>query len=249
MTIRTFLARPALALAVLFAGGAVAQIPGWDSRWPAPQKVFAGCDPAQLREFREQSAILAKTPNDIDALVNRGVACLRLTRTSNFGDTLLWLAAKDLEKAIKIDPRDFAAWHNYGEVNFKSGDMWMINDHSNARRAVDAYNHAVALNPKSARSYMGRGWAYYRMNDAVHAKADFQKALQLDPSLRDDLYKEVGNIDEGRRQEGAARGTIDQLGSYYVDKFSNTEAACKKAICLWKQGECRCSNALNPGPR
>jgi len=33
------------------------------------------------------------------------------------------------------------------------------------------------------------------LNDqAVHANADFQKALQLDPSLRANMLKEIGNI-------------------------------------------------------
>jgi hypothetical protein len=37
------------------------------------------------------------------------------------------------------------------------------------------------------------------------------------------------------------------MASYFVEKNAQTEEQCKKYICYWKQGECRCSNALNPG--
>jgi tetratricopeptide (TPR) repeat protein len=232
----------------MVAGGAMAQqIPGWEAGWPAPQKVFDGCDPQTLQLFNQQSAALRRNPRDEEALVNRGVYGLRLARKSRYETFLVWLAAKDLEQAIKIDPNDFAAWHNYGDVNYSAGDMWAINDHSNARRSVDAFSHAIALNPRSARSYMGRGWAYYQMFDGAHATADFRKALELDPSLRADLDKEVKNIDGRHRQEVAARGTINQMSSYFVERSAQNEQQCAKYVCYWTQGECRCSNALNPG--
>ena len=86
------------------------QIPGWEPAWPSPQRVLAGCDPQTLRDFKEQNAAVIKDPKDEGALVNRGVYSLRLARTSRLGTFLLWLAAKDLEQAIRLDPKDFAAW-------------------------------------------------------------------------------------------------------------------------------------------
>src|SRR6202050_4603503 len=99
-----------MAMLLLVGGRAAAQVPGWDPRWPDVAKVLAGCDPQQGREFRVQSALLGQNPNDEDALVNRGVTAHRLARTSRLDMYLDWLAAKDLEKAIKLDPKDFAAW-------------------------------------------------------------------------------------------------------------------------------------------
>ena len=153
-----FKIRGGLALILVFAGRALAQFPGWDSRWPSPERMLAGCDPQVVRQFKEQSAALVKNPKDEGALMDSAVYAQRLARTSRFGSFWLWLAAKDLQQAIRIDPRDFAAWHNYGDVNYQSGDFWPSGDHSNARRALDAFNRAIALNPKSPRSYMGRGW-------------------------------------------------------------------------------------------
>ena len=235
--------------AVLFLAGnaAAQQIPGWEDRWGTPQRALQGCDPQVVREFWRQNAALLKNPSDEDALVNRAVAAQRLARTSRYEMFLTWLAAKDLEKAIHLDPKDFAAWHNYGDVNYASGDDWMHHNHANALRALDAFNHAIALNPKSPRSYLGRGWVYYTLNDRVHANADFQKTLQLDPSLRANMLKEIGNIDERHRQEDAARGTVQRMASYFVEKNARTQEQCAKYICYWTQGECRCSNALNPG--
>jgi tetratricopeptide (TPR) repeat protein len=245
---RTYHLATAVAAVALFAVPTIAQqIPGWEPAWPSPQKVFEGCDAQTLRQFNQQSEALRKNPRDEDALVNRGVYGLRLARTSRYDTFLVWLAAKDLEQAIKLDPNDFAAWHNYGDVNYTAGDNWMINDHSNARRAVDAFSHAVQLNPKSARSYMGRGWAYYAMNDQAHASADFQKALQLDPTLQADLQKEVKNIQERHGQEAGAKGTIQQMSSFYVDKTATNENECKRSRCFWTSNQCRCSLALYPG--
>jgi tetratricopeptide (TPR) repeat protein len=244
-----FVAPALLALLVLFAGRANAQqVPGWDARWPPVARVLAGCDPKEVREFQLQNAALVKNKNDVTALVNRAVSAHRLARTSRLDLYLDWLAAKDLEQALKLDPKDYVTWHNYGDLNYSSGDNWIIGDHSNMNRAVWAFDHAIALNPKSAQSYLGRGWAYYELNDRAHANADFQKALQLDPSLRANLRKEVANIDERHRQEAAARGTVAQMSRYFVLKTARNEAECAEGKGYWTNGECRVSMALYPGP-
>jgi tetratricopeptide (TPR) repeat protein len=136
--------------------------------------------------------------------------------------------------------------------------MWAINDHSNRNRALWAFNHAIALNPKSARSYLGRGWTYYELNDVPHANADFQKALQLDPSLRADMQKEIANIQERHRQEDAARGTVSQMARYYVLKTARNASECAEGKGAWvitttkdghiASGECHVSMAMYPGP-
>jgi tetratricopeptide (TPR) repeat protein len=237
-----------IAMVLSMAGNAAGQqIANWEPRWPSPQSALAGCDAKNVHEFMLVNAALLKNPRDEDALVNHAVWAQRVMRTSRYDMFWLWLAAKDLEQAIKLDPRDFAAWHNYGDVNYMAGDQWMRDNHSNATRAVDAFNHAVALNPKSARSYMGRGWAYYQMDDQAHASADFQKALQLDPSLRADMQKEIHNIDVRHGEEGAAKDTLRRMGSYYVEKTATTQEQCFKYVCYWANKECRCSLALDPG--
>ncbi len=200
-----------VALVLLLGNYAAAQVPGWDSRWPPPEKMLQGQDPTTVQEFRRWSGALKQNPRDVNALNQRGVLAMQMSRKGVYGMYWRWLAAKDLEQVIQLEPKNFYAWHNYGHLNYLSGDLWMANDHSNARRAVYAFTKAIELTPRSARSYMGRGWAYLTMNDQAHASADFQKAIQFDPTLRADLEKEVRGIQERKRQEAAARGTQEQI--------------------------------------
>jgi hypothetical protein len=144
-------------LILLRAGPLLAQFPGWDPRWPSPERMLAGCDPKVVTDFKIESAKLVRNPQDEDALVKQAVYAQRLARTSRFGEFWLWLAAKNLEQAVLLDPKDFAAWHNYGGVNYTAGDFWPSGDHSNARCALNAFNKALALNPKSAPIWAGAG--------------------------------------------------------------------------------------------
>lgn len=58
----------ALGLILLFAGEPLAQFPGWDPRWPSPERMLAGCDPKVVRDFKIESAKLVKNRKDEDAL-------------------------------------------------------------------------------------------------------------------------------------------------------------------------------------
>jgi len=95
---------------------------------------------------------------------------------------------------------------------------------------------------------LGRGWAYAELNDQPHANADFQKALQLDPSLRANMQKELANIRERHRQEDAARGTMAQMSRYFVLKTARNQSECAEGKGAWVNGECHVSMALYPGP-
>lgn len=237
-----------MVLGIVAVPRAEAAIPGWQDGWPTPQQMLQGRDPQQAQQFMQWSAALEKNPRDTNALDNRAYLDMAFARKGLYRSYWQWLAAKDLEAAVQINPNDFFAWHNYGDLNYNSGDFWMANDHSNAQRAVMAFNHAIALNPKSARSYMGRGWAYLTMDDQAHANADFNTALQLDPSLRQSLQSEIANIQERKRQEAGARGTLNQMSRYTVEPLAHNKEECDKYIGFWTNGECRISQAMNPGP-
>lgn len=237
-----------LVLCFGIARGEATEVPGWQGGWPAPERMLQGRNPAQVQQFLQWSAALSKNPRDVNALDNRAYLGMEFAKRGLYRTYWQWLAAKDLEAAMQINPKDFVAWHNYGDLNYSAGDFWMTNDHSNARRAVAAFTRAIALNPGSARSYMGRGWAYLAMDDQPHASADFSTALKLDPSLRPALEKEVGNIRERKAQEAAARGTLNQMSRYTVEPLARTKEQCDQYRGFWTGGECRISQALNPGP-
>jgi Tfp pilus assembly protein PilF len=90
-------------------------------------------------------------------------------------------AVKDLETAIKLAPRNFFAHHNYAHAAYLLG-------YDNF--AVYEFTKAIALNPNSGRSYMGRGFAYLEECNFKAAPPDFQKAVSLDPSLRSEVATE-----------------------------------------------------------
>ncbi|HYB42837.1 MAG TPA: hypothetical protein VEL75_13755 [Candidatus Methylomirabilis sp.] len=238
----------AVALGLAGARAEAGAIPGWQAGWPTPQQMLQGHDPAQVQQFLQWSAALEKNPRDVNALDNRAYLDMQFSRKGLYRSYWQWLAAKDLEAAVQIDPKDFYAWHNYGDLNYSAGDLWMMHDHSNAKRSVAAFTRAIALNPKSARSYMGRGWAYLSMDDQVHADADFATALRLDPSLKPSLEKEVASIRERKAQEAAARGTLYQMSRYTVEPLAHNKEQCDQYRGYWTGGECRISQALNPGP-
>lgn len=192
---------------------------GWLHTNLSPQNIemmMKGKDPALLQQLSDEMTVLRKNPNDQRALSTVGAICLKFSRVKtpvNMWGVWQDIAAQALERAIKLNPKDWIAWHNYGQLNFEAGDLWMVGDHNNARRSVWAFSQAIALNPKSARSYMGRGWAYLELNDQAHANADFQTTLRLDPSLRGDIEKEVAGIRQQKAQETGARQTLKALSS------------------------------------
>ncbi len=140
------------------------------SRKPKKAKFSAGaCNIEQISQRIHQD------PRDANAYVTR--AACRLSPSP-------WLrkpplqnvesAVSDLEIALKLDPQNYYAHHNYAHAAYLLGfDAF----------AIGEFTKAIALNPKSARSYLGRGWAnsnLCRMNDMA---ADFAQAERLDPAL------------------------------------------------------------------
>jgi Flp pilus assembly protein TadD len=55
-----------------------------------------------------------------------------------------------------------------------------LGDH---REAVASFSVCVGLAPKSARCYYNRGRSYAACGQSEHARHDFDRALQLEPSL------------------------------------------------------------------
>jgi Flp pilus assembly protein TadD len=49
--------------------------------------------------------------------------------------------------------------------------------------ASDSYREAIRLNPNLARAHYNRGMALSRLSDSNGAKAEFQEANRLDPTL------------------------------------------------------------------
>jgi len=138
----------------------------------------------QLRQqVAEASGRLEKNPADVSALVKRGAALQDLDREDE--------AAKDLQKAVELQPKNFAAWMALGELEL--GEK----RYSAAR---EAFTTASALDPSSARAFWLRGVAHERDRKAPNryeqAVADYSAALKLDAGLRGALLDRAGSFEK-----------------------------------------------------
>lgn len=213
---------------------------------PALEKMNRGVDPAKLQQLEQATRVLERNPRDVTALVTRGALSLNIAVKSPYGFFWIYRAAKDLELAIRLDPNNFYARHNYAQAAFQAGDVGT--DQPNMRLAVIQFTKAIQLNPKSARSYMGRGWAYQMLNDSARMQADYDMALRLDASLRAVLLEESNGIAQKRAQLAGVPAMLDRMARYRVETSVRNQNECAQYRGYWTNGECRISMALDPTP-
>ena len=79
------------------------------------------------------------------------------------------------DKAIEDDPKN-------PEADYARG-FNILSDGNQMDAAIVDFNKAIELNPKYARAYLMRGRAYEALGDKEHAKADRDKALELEPGI------------------------------------------------------------------
>jgi tetratricopeptide (TPR) repeat protein len=202
-----------------------------------PQQMIERVDSNTIQQLAAASNVLQRNPNDVNALVKRGSLSLAAADQSMYRDSWLHFAAQDLENALRLEPNNFYARHNYAQTCLESGDVGP--EQQVMHLAVFHFTKAIALKPDSARSYMGRGWAYLMLRDETHANADFQKALQLDPSLRPQLLAEANDIRQKLGQIAGAQQTLRAMGSYTVDHSALNAEQCAAKKGYWTSGECR----------
>lgn len=212
----------------------------------SPQQMLQGVDAQTAQQLGAASNALQRNPNDVNALVQRAVISLGIADKSPYSFQWVHFAALDLEKALRLDPNNFAAHHAYGVANYMAGDA--SDDQPNMHQAVAQFTRAIQLKPDFARSYMGRGYAYLMMDDEAHADPDFKKALQLDPSLQSQLTAQAAAIRQKRGQKGCVKAMMDRMSAYIVDRNARTAEQCAAHKGYWTSGECRISTAMAPGP-
>jgi tetratricopeptide (TPR) repeat protein len=202
-----------------------------------PQQMIERVDRNTIQQLAAASNAIQQNANDVNALVQRGSYSLGAADQSMYRDSWLHFAAKDLESALRLDPNNFTARHNYAQTCLEVGDVSAAQPVMHL--AVFQFTKAIQIRPDSARSYMGRGWAYLMMKDEAHADVDFQKALQLDPGLRQQLVAEANDIRKKLGQIAGAQQTLRAMGSYTVDPTARTSGQCAEKKGYWTNGECR----------
>ena len=81
-------------------------------------------------------------------------------------------AIECFKKAIELDPKDPAAYHNRGVFYNTKGEY---------DKAITDFNKAIELNPKNAEIYYTRGLFYHTKKEYDKAMIDFNKLIELNP--------------------------------------------------------------------
>ncbi len=93
-------------------------------------------------------------------------------------------AMADYREAIALNPNDPQLYLNHAMYEFSKGYF---------KEAIDDYTRVIALDPTNADTYLKRASVYYLVSDNLNAKADLQKALEInqDPQFRLKVEKQM----------------------------------------------------------
>lgn len=124
------------------------------------------------REFEGAEAVLDEAirahPWYAEAHVARGVA--RHDRGDLVG------AIADYDRAIRLDAGDWRGYHHRALALLHGRDSWA---------ALDSFSGAIELFPEVAQLHAGRAEVRLALRDARGARADAERALELDPDHRE----------------------------------------------------------------
>lgn len=154
-------------------------------------------DRAALQKIVDDAgAAAAKAPNDADAQYQLALASSYLAEVVlEQGDKRLAQqtaerGVKAAEQAVSLKPQIAEYYRVLGTLCGQVVPANVFAGLSYAKRARDAIDKAVALDPKSSMAYMARGVGNYYIPAALgggfgFATADFRKAIDLDPRNAD----------------------------------------------------------------
>jgi len=103
-------------------------------------------------------------------------------------------AKTDIERAIRLNPKNQYAYDNLGDMWREKGDF---------DQAVVAYNHAIRIDGTFLAAYINRGMTFERMGNLRSARADFQAVLdasgqdrEIDRWAKDEARKALERLDK-----------------------------------------------------
>ncbi|NND96536.1 MAG: tetratricopeptide repeat protein [Pirellulaceae bacterium] len=88
-------------------------------------------------------------------------------------------ATTDLQQAVGLDPNWPLAWFHLARAHTDNNDL---------KAAVQAYGRSLKLNDQNTACYVNRSFVHLRLGQYDLAKADAEKAIQLDPLDNDATY-------------------------------------------------------------
>ena len=143
----------------------------------------AGGELGQQR-YRQKTAYLKRVQPAYDAF---DVAKKAVT------DGKMELAQEKLNKALAIEPRE-SLFHDL------QGDIHALNKHSD--RALESYRKAIRANPGFFYGYLRSGQMHYRLEQAMAARSDLDKSLELMPTA--EAHYLLGMLDKDQGDMSSA---------------------------------------------
>jgi tetratricopeptide (TPR) repeat protein len=185
------------------------------------QTMLARVNPSTIQELEATSISLQSNPNNADLLFRRGFAAMQASdQNPVMSQGWLHFAAIDLEQSLRLNPNNWAVQHDYAQTAYEVGTPGYP-------MAITHFTEAIRLNPKSARSYMGRGLTYIMLHDQAHATPDLQQALIIDPNLSTELEQQVrGDYARLRDIAGAQQMLRNMEQLWRVDPTARTADQC-----------------------
>jgi len=132
-------------------------------------------------------------PNLTLARINEGIALLYLQKST--------LAEPLLEAAATEDPKDPHAWYALG---------LLYRNQNQPEKALDAFHKVAVLKPADPDTHYMIASVYFEINDLPHSRAEYQKALELDPHHASAIFGLAREL----RREGDTAGAQQTLARF-----------------------------------
>jgi tetratricopeptide (TPR) repeat protein len=128
--------------------------------------------------------------------------------------SLLDLAKKNYQRAIKLDPKFSEAINNLGTIYYSE---------KNYRKSITLYKHALKVSAPCASIYANMGAAYFGRKDYKMATSYYQQALNLDP----DVFEHHSNYGTIMQERDVEERAVYHL---YLAKMYATNGAQERAL-------------------
>jgi TolB-like protein len=133
----------------------------------------------------EKHAVLSKGPRDLDVYQ----LALRAMNEHHFTPEATRASRRDLEEAIRRDPKFALAWAQLAWVNMLDTWIQLTGEWhlSQLDEVIGQFSRAIELDPTSSRAYRGLGQAMILKGDVAQALTVSRRGFELGPSEPDSL--------------------------------------------------------------
>ena len=167
-------------------------------------------------------------------------------------------AIEELDKILKLDPKNAGAWYNKGvalsdlkryeeaieaydktiEIDPKKAEVWYnkgvaLSDLKRYEEAIEAYDKTIEIEPKEAEAWNNKGNAFYGLKRYEEAIETYDKAIEIDPKKAEAWYNKGVALSSLKRYEEAIE-TYDK--AIEIDS-KKAEAWNNKGNVLYKLGK------------